>query len=74
MRTFEKKTDMNWDMIQGKWKPLKGATKVKKGELTGDEPDQIDGRKDIVSGKFQKKYGWTLDQADQDIDAYYRDK
>ncbi|KJZ32193.1 hypothetical protein TW83_04780 [Paracoccus sp. S4493] len=65
---------MNWDIIEGKWKQLKGATKVKWGELTDDELDQIDGNKDKLAGKLQEKYGWTKDQADREIDDYYRDK
>ena len=65
---------MNWDIIEGKWKQLKGATKVKWGELTDDELDQIDGNKDKLAGKLQETYGWTKDQADREIDDYYRDK
>mgnify|MGYP002721479348 FL=1 len=65
---------MNWDIIEGKWKQLKGATKVKWGELTDDELDQIDGNKDKLAGKLQEKYGWTKDEADREIDEYYRDK
>lgn len=65
---------MNWDIIEGKWKQLKGATKVKWGELTDDELDQIDGNKDKLAGKLQEKYGWTKDQVDREIDDYYRDK
>ena len=56
---------MNWDIIEGKWKQLKGATKVKWGELTDDELDQIDGNKDKLAGKLQEKYGWTKDEADR---------
>lgn len=65
---------MNWDIIEGKWKQLKGATKVKWGALTDDELDQIDGNKDKLAGKLQEKYGWTKDEADREIDDYYRDK
>lgn len=65
---------MNWDIIEGKWKQLKGATKVKWGELTDDELDQIDGNKDKLAGKLQEKYGWTKDEANREIDDYYRDK
>ncbi|TNC05678.1 CsbD family protein [Paracoccus marcusii] len=65
---------MNWDIIEGKWKQLKGATKVKWSELTDDELDQIDGNKDKLAGKLQEKYGWTKDEADREIDDYYRDK
>ncbi|CAM3153940.1 CsbD family protein [Paracoccus nototheniae] len=65
---------MNWDIIQGKWKQLKGSAKVKWGELTDDDLDQIDGNKDKMSGKLQEKYGYTKDQADKEIDDYFHDK
>ncbi|MFN3275098.1 MAG: CsbD family protein [Paracoccus sp. (in: a-proteobacteria)] len=65
---------MNWDIIQGKWKQLKGSAKEKWGELTNDELDQIDGNKDQLAGKLQEKYGWTKDEADKQIDDYFRDK
>lgn len=65
---------MNWDIIEGKWKQLKGATKVKWGELTDDELDQIDGNKDKLAGKLQEKYGWTKDEAERNIDDHFRDR
>ncbi|WP_265501321.1 CsbD family protein [Paracoccus beibuensis] len=65
---------MNWDIIQGKWKQLQGAAKEKWGELTDDELDQVDGNKDRLAGKLQEKYGWTKEEADQQINDYFRDK
>ncbi|TJZ91053.1 CsbD family protein [Paracoccus gahaiensis] len=65
---------MNWDIIQGKWKQLKGSAKEKWGELTDDDLDQMDGNKDKLAGKLQEKYGYTKDQADREIDDYFRDK
>ncbi|RJL07282.1 CsbD family protein [Paracoccus siganidrum] len=65
---------MNWDIIQGKWKQLKGSVKEKWGELTDDEIDQIDGNKDKLAGKLQEKYGWAKDKADAEIDEYFRDR
>jgi len=65
---------MNWDIIQGKWKQLKGQAQEKWGELTNDDLDQIDGNKDQLAGKLQEKYGWTKEDADKEIDDYFRDK
>lgn len=65
---------MNWDIIQGKWKQLKGSAKEKWGELTDDDLDRIDGNKDQLAGKLQEKYGWTKDEADKQIDAHFRDR
>ncbi|MDO5529172.1 MAG: CsbD family protein [Paracoccus sp. (in: a-proteobacteria)] len=64
---------MNWDVVQGKWKQLKGNVKEKWGDLTDDEIDQIDGKKDQLSGKLQEKYGWTKDEAEKQIDDFTRD-
>ncbi len=65
---------MNWDIIQGKWKQLKGSVKEKWGELTDDELDQIEGNKDKLAGKLQEKYGWTKDQAEAEINDYFKDR
>lgn len=65
---------MNWDVIQGKWKQMKGSAKEKWGELTDDELDQIDGNKDKLAGKLQEKYGWTKDRVDTEINDYLRDR
>lgn len=65
---------MNWDIVQGKWKQLKGSVQEKWGELTNDELDQIDGNKDQLAGKLQEKYGWTKEEAETRIDDYFRDQ
>lgn len=65
---------MNWDIIQGKWKQLKGSVKEKWGELTDDELDQIEGNKDKLAGKLQEKYGWTKDRAEAEINDYFKDR
>ena len=65
---------MNWDIIHGKWKQLKGSAKEKWGELTDDELDQIDGNKDQLAGKLQEKYGWTKNEAEKHIDDHFRDR
>lgn len=64
---------MNWDIVQGKWKQVKGSVKEKWGELTDDELDQIDGNKDQLAGKLQEKYGWSKDEAEREIDDYFRE-
>ncbi|MFC3629740.1 CsbD family protein [Paracoccus angustae] len=65
---------MNWDIIQGKWNQVKGSVKEKWGDLTDDELTQIDGNKDRLSGKLQEKYGWSKNDAEREIDDYFRDR
>jgi uncharacterized protein YjbJ (UPF0337 family) len=65
---------MNWDIVEGKWKQVKGSVQEKWGELTNDDLDRIAGNKDQLSGKLQEKYGWSKDEAERQIDDYFRDK
>lgn len=64
---------MNWDVVEGKWKQLKGAAKAKWGDLTDDELDQLEGNREKMAGKLQEKYGWTKDEAEKQVDEFARD-
>jgi uncharacterized protein YjbJ (UPF0337 family) len=61
---------MNRDIFGGKWKQLRGSIKQKWGELTDDELDQIEGRRDKLAGKLQEKYGYTKQEAEREIDNF----
>lgn len=65
---------MNWDIIQGKWKQLTGSVQEKWGDLTNDELDQIGGNREKLAGKLQEKYGWAKQDAEKEIDDFFRDK
>ena len=58
---------MNWDQVKGNWKQFSGTVKVKWGELTDDEVDQIAGRRDILLGKIQEKYGIAKEEAEKQV-------
>lgn len=64
---------MNEDILKGQWKQLKGHVREKWGKLTDDELDQIQGRKDILVGKIQERYGYTHEQAAMEVDRWMRD-
>jgi uncharacterized protein YjbJ (UPF0337 family) len=61
---------MNRDILEGKWKQLKGSVKEKWGELTDDELDKAAGRFDKVAGLIQERYGYAKDQAEQELDEF----
>ncbi|MDF3606189.1 CsbD family protein [Paracoccus sp. DMF-8] len=65
---------MNWDIIKGKWTQLTGSVKEKWGELTDDDLTQIEGEQDKLAGKLQEKYGWTKEEANDQINNFFRDK
>ncbi len=58
---------MDSNVFAGKWKQWRGQAKQWWGELTDDELDQIEGHKDRLVGKLQEKYGYTKQQAEEEI-------
>lgn len=63
---------MNWDVIQGKWKEFKGQVKQQWGELTNDDLDHIDGRREELVGRLQQRYGYAKDEAEREIDQFQK--
>ena len=63
---------MNWDQIKGEWREAKGKLRSKWGKLTDDDLEQIAGKKDILVGRLQRRYGWKKDQAEQSLDDYLK--
>jgi uncharacterized protein YjbJ (UPF0337 family) len=50
---------MNSDILQGKWKQLKGNLKATFGKLTDDDLTQAEGNADKMIGRLQERYGYT---------------
>ncbi|HSL85315.1 MAG TPA: CsbD family protein [Bacteroidales bacterium] len=61
---------MNEDILKGKWNQLKGEVKMRWGDLTDDELDMIEGRRDKLVGKLQERYGYTKDRAEREIESF----
>ncbi len=64
---------MNWDVVEGNWKQLKGKAREQWGKITDDEFDVIAGNKDQLAGKLQEKYGWTREEAHRELDKFSSD-
>jgi uncharacterized protein YjbJ (UPF0337 family) len=62
--------EMNEDILAGKWKQIRGKAKQWWGDLTDDEMDQIAGKRDILVGKLQERYGYTKERAETEIDRF----
>lgn len=61
---------MNQNILEGKWKQLRGSVREKWGDLTNDELDQIAGKRDKLSGFLQERYGYTQLEAERQIDDF----
>jgi uncharacterized protein YjbJ (UPF0337 family) len=58
---------MNQDVIQGRWKQIKGKLKEQWGKLTDDDLDVIAGRRDQLAGKIQERHGVARDEVERQL-------
>ena len=63
---------MNNDILEGKWKQLKGSVQAKWGEITDDEFDQVKGNRERLIGLVQEKYGKKKDEVRKEVDDYFK--
>jgi len=67
-----KETEMNWDQIAGNWKQLRGKAQEKWGDITDDEWDRVEGKRDQMVGLVQTKYGRAKDEAETEVDSWFK--
>jgi uncharacterized protein YjbJ (UPF0337 family) len=61
---------MNWDRIEGNWKQYKGKARQKWGELTNDDLDIVQGKKEELIGCLQERKGIAREQAEREVDDW----
>ncbi len=57
---------MNNNILEGKWKQVRGQAKLWWGKLTDDDLESVDGQFDKLMGLLQEKYGYTRQQAQEE--------
>jgi uncharacterized protein YjbJ (UPF0337 family) len=62
---------MDWNRVEGNWKEVKGKVKEKWAKLTDDDLTAINGQRDQLEGRLQKRYGYAKDQARKDVDDWF---
>lgn len=58
---------MNKDMLEGKWKEMRGQMKIWWGKLTDDDLDQAAGKAEKIIGLLQQRYGYTRERAEEEF-------
>ena len=58
---------MNKDILQGKWKQIRGEVKKQWGKLTDDEVDRMEGSADKLAGSLQERYGFGTEEAKEKV-------
>ena len=59
---------MNKDILEGKWKQIRGEAKAWWGKLSDDDLDRAAGKFDVLAGLLQEKYGYSRQYAANEID------
>jgi uncharacterized protein YjbJ (UPF0337 family) len=59
---------MNKDILEGQWKQIRGEAKAWWGKLTDNDLDRAAGKFDVLVGLLQEKYGYTRQQAADEVD------
>lgn len=59
-----------WEKMKGSWKQTKGAVKEQWGNLTDDDLMQVEGRREILIGKIQTRYGISREQAEAQVSGW----
>jgi uncharacterized protein YjbJ (UPF0337 family) len=53
--------------MKGQWKQFRGKIKEQWGQLTDDDLDRIEGKRDQLLGAVQKRYGVARDEAEEQV-------
>jgi len=63
---------MNWDRVEGNWKEFKGKVQQKRGKLTNDDLDVIEGKRTELTGRLQQRYSVAKDEAERQVDTWLK--
>lgn len=67
-RDVREEPEMNQEMFASRWAQARGKAKQWWSELSDETLDRVQGNKDQLITELQAKYGYTKEQAEQDID------
>ena len=59
-----------WEKMKGSWQQTKGTVKEQWGKLTDDDLMQVQGRREVLVGKIQTRYGISHEQAEAQVSGW----
>jgi uncharacterized protein YjbJ (UPF0337 family) len=66
LETLSQEKNMNNNILEGKWKQIRGQAKTWWGKITDDDLEKVGGHYDKLIGLLQVKYGYTQIQAEEE--------
>jgi uncharacterized protein YjbJ (UPF0337 family) len=61
---------MNSNVLEGKWKQLRGEVRRVWGKLTNSDVDKVKGSYERLAGVLQERYGYNREQAEKEISDF----
>lgn len=65
-----KVANVNQDILEGKWKQIRGKVKQWWGKLTDNDLDRINGHTEELIGKLQEVYGYSRQEAEIEVERF----
>jgi len=63
---------MNKDIMNGKWKQMRGKAKEEWGKFTDHDLEKFEGKREQLVGLVQEKYGYSKEKAAQNVDLFWK--
>ena len=64
---------MNWCQVQGHWKQFKTVLRAHWPELTDEDLNRVDGRRERLAELLREHYGCGTDEAERRIAEFEKD-
>lgn len=68
MEKTQENNPVNFDILAGRWKQMRGELRSWWGRLTDKDLEQIGGQQDKLIGKLQERYSYTRERAQQEVE------
>ncbi len=59
-----------WNKIEGYWTEMKGKVKEEWNDLTNDDIEEMEGKREQLVGKLQQRCGCTLEEAEAQVNGW----
>jgi uncharacterized protein YjbJ (UPF0337 family) len=66
------KIEMNSEQFEGKWKQIQGQIRQKWGHLTDNDMQVIAGKRDVLIGRVEERYGLAKEKATSEVDGFLK--
>jgi uncharacterized protein YjbJ (UPF0337 family) len=63
---------MNAEQLEGKWNQFRGQIRKKWGHLTDNDMQVIAGKRDILIGRVEERYGLAKEKATAEVDGFLK--